>query len=167
MSDQASQAEIKRAQHLHAVLLFDFIVVHIFVFLIAVSMIKTSLVPLMIMPVLSVGLLGYVLVNARRARTNEASWFVRCHWLLAARRARFFLALFVVTGVVTAVLYFGGPKIGMSPIASMALAFGLGQLPFMVTLLTLVVVEFDAEHQCKQGKVPAAAAALSEDAPKG
>ena len=160
MSFQASAEEIKRAKHLHSVLLFDFIVVHIFVFLIAISVIKTTLIPLILMPLLSIASLGYVQYKAQRARTQEPSWFVRSHCLLAAKRARLFLALFIVTGTFTAILFFGGTKMGFSPIATMALAFGLGQLPFMLAMLILVVLEFDAEHQCSSSKVPAAAAVL-------
>lgn len=160
MSYQASPAEIKRAQHLHAVLLFDFIVVHVFVFILALSLIKTSYLPLILMPLFSVGALGYVMFKARQALTREPCWFVRCHMILAGRRARMFLALFAVTGAFTALMFFGGGKIGLSPIASLSLAFGLGQLPFMASLLVLIVMEFDAEHQCKSGKIPAAALAL-------
>ncbi|CAG0940393.1 hypothetical protein GALLN_00930 [Gallionellaceae bacterium] len=160
MDLQAGAAEIKRAKHLHSVLLFDFIVIHIFVFLIAVSVITTTIIPMILMPLLSIASLGYVLLKARQARTQEPSWFVRSHSLLAAKRARLFLALFLVTGTFTAVMFFGGTKMGFSPIATKALAFGLGQLPFMLSLLVLVVLEFDAEHQCSSGKVPAAAAAL-------
>lgn len=160
MNVQASAAEIKRAKHLHAVLLFDFIVIHIFVFLIALSVINTTLVPMIVMPILSIASLAYVQFKAQRAHTHEPSWFVRSHSLLAAKRARLFLALFLVTGIFTAVMYFGGTKMGFSPIATKALAFGLGQLPFMLSLLALVVLEFDAEHQCGSSKVPAAARAL-------
>ncbi|TXT24919.1 MAG: hypothetical protein FD134_1297 [Gallionellaceae bacterium] len=160
MSYQVSASEIKRAQHLHSVLLFDFIVVHVFVFILALSLIKSSYIPLSLMPLLSVGALGYVMFKARRALTQEPVWFVRCHMILAGRRARMFFALFVVTGAFTAAMYFGGGQIGLSPIASLSLAFGLGQLPFMASLLVLIVLEFDAEHQCKKGKIPAAALAL-------
>jgi len=160
MNFQASAAEIKRAKHLHSVLLFDFIVIHIFVFLIAISVIKTTFVPLIVMPLLSIASLGYIQFKAQRARTQEPSWFVRSHSLLAAKRARLFLTLFIVTGAFTAVLFLGGAKMGLSPIATKALAFGLGQLPFMFSMLVLVVLEFDAEHQCSSSKVPAAAAAL-------
>lgn len=160
MSYQASEAEIKRAKYLHSILLFDFIVVHIFVFILALSLIKNSYLPLILMPLLSIVLLGYVMFKARQALTREPSWFVRCHMILAGRRARMFLALFVITGAFTSALLFGGARIGLSLIASKALAFGLGQLPFMGALLFLIVVEFDAEHQCKSGKIPAAALAL-------
>lgn len=157
----ASDAEIQRAKKLHSVLLFDFIVIHVFVFVIALGMIKTSMVPITLMPILSLSLLGFVMFKAHQSARTEPCHFVRCHQLLAAKRAKLFLALFIVTGTFTAVMLFGGAQLGLSPIASKSLAFGIGQLPFMVVLLVLVVLEFDAEHQCKISKIPAAALALS------
>jgi hypothetical protein len=159
MSEQVTSAEMKRARHLHAVLLFNLIVNHIFIFLVAVSVIKQSIIPSLLVPLFSVLMLGYILINAQRALTRETSWFVRCHWQLAARRARNFLLLFVVMGGFSALVYFGGHAMGMKTLATLALTFGVGLLPFMVTLLVLVVLEFDAEHQCKLGKVPPSAAA--------
>ena len=159
MSEQVTSAEMKRARHLHAVLLFNLIVNHIFLFLVAVSVIKQSLIPSLLVPLFSVLMLGYILINAQRSLTREASWFVRCHWQLAARRARTFLLLFVVMGTFSALIYFGGHAMGMKTLATLALTFGVGLLPFMVTLLVLVVLEFDAEHQCKLGKMPPSAAA--------
>ncbi len=160
MEFQASDAEIKRAKSLHAVLLFDFIVIHVFLFVLAISMIKSTLIPLIVMAVASLGSLGYVMLKAKQSLANEPSHFVRCHYLLAAKRAQLFLILFLVTGTFTAVMFFGGPQLGMSKIASYSLAFGLGQLPFMVALLALVVMEYDAEHQCKSSKIPKAALAM-------
>lgn len=159
MSEQVTSAEMKRARHLHAVLLFNLIVNHIFIFLVAVSVMKQSMIPSLLVPLFSVLMLGYILINARRALTRETSWFVRCHWQLAAKRARTFLLLFVVMGGFSALVYFGGHAMGMKTLATLALTFGVGLLPFMVTLLVLVVLEFDAEHQCKLGKVPPSAAA--------
>lgn len=159
MSETVTSDEMKRARHLHAVLLFNFIVNHIFIFLASVSMMKQTLVPTMMVPVLSISMLAYILIRAQRARTQEPSWFVRCHWQLAAKRARTFLLLFVVMGGFSALVYFGGHAMGMSTLSTKALTFGVGLLPFMVTLLVLVVLEFDAEHQCKIGKVPPSAAA--------
>lgn len=160
MEFKASDAEMQRAKHLHSVLLFDLIVVHVFVFVLALSLLKTSPIPLMLMPVISIALLGYVIFRSRRAPTQETSEFVLCHNLLAGKRAKLFLLLFVVTGTFTAVTIFGGAQFGMSKITSYALAAGIGQLPFMVSLLVLVVLEFDAEHQCKSSKIPAPALAL-------
>jgi hypothetical protein len=159
MNEQATGAEMKRARHLHAVLLFNLIVNHIFIFLVAVSVIKQSLVPALLVPVFSLAMLAYILINAQRSLTREPSWFVRCHWQLAAKRARTFMLLFVAMGTFSALIYFGGHAMGMKTLATLALTFGVGLLPFMVTLLVLVVLEFDAEHQCKLGKIPASAAA--------
>lgn len=160
MEHQVTVAEISRAKSLHSMLLFDFIVVHVFVFVLALSLLKASPVPLMLMPILSIALLSSVIFRAKRAIKQETSAFVLSHNLLAAQRAKLFLLLFIVTGTLTAALVLGGAQFGMSKITSYALAAGIGQLPFMVVLLVLVVMEFDAEHQCKDGKTPAAALAL-------
>jgi hypothetical protein len=160
MEQQVSADEIVRAKQLHSYLLFDFIVVHVFIFVLALSLFKTSPLPIILMPILSIALLGNVIFRAQRALTQETSEFVLCHKLLAGKRAKLFLILFLVTGSFTAFCIFGGAQFGMSKITSYALAGGIGQLPFMVALLALVVLEFDAEHQCKSGQIPAAALAL-------
>ncbi len=165
MEAPVSPAEIKRAEKLHAMLLFDFIVIHVFYFVLALGLLKSSIMPLALMPVISVLTLGYVLFTAQRAKKHETSFFVRAHMGLAAKRGRLFLLLFLVTGTFTAVVYFGGAQFGISKVASYALAGGVGQLPFMVALLTLVVMEYDAAHQCKLGKIPAAALPKATEPP--
>jgi hypothetical protein len=167
METQYTEAEVKRAKSLHSMLLLDFIVVHVFLFVLALSLLKASIIPLIIMPIISIALLGSVIAKATRSITRESCEFVLCHNLLARQRAKLFLMLFLVTGTLTTALILGGAEFGMSKITSYALAAGIGQLPFMVALLVLVVLEFDAEHQCKDGKIPAAAlklhAALKKD----
>jgi hypothetical protein len=160
MEYQVTEAEVSRAKSLHSILLFDFIVIHVFIFVLALSLLKASLIPIMLMPVLSITLLSRVILKARSAITQESSVFVLCHNLLAAKRAKLFLMLFLVTGTLTTALVVAGGQFGMSKITSFALAGGVGQLPFMVVLLVLVVLEFDAEHQCKTGKIPPSALAL-------
>ncbi len=160
MENQADKVEVKRAEMLHSILLFDLIVIHVFMFVLALGMIKSSYIPLMLMPVISISLLSFILFKARRSLTQEPSAFVRCHMLLAAKRARLFMLLFIITGSFTAIMFFGGAHFGLSKITSYSLAFGIGQLPFMVALLALVVMEYDASHQCKSGKIPPAALAL-------
>lgn len=158
MDIKSSEVERKRARHLHAVLLFNLVVNHIFLFLMALTLIKLSSIPMMLMVVLSVALLIYIQVRAKRSLTEEASWFVRCHWQFAAKRARMFLILFLVLGTISVAFIYSGQAMGMSSVAIKAFASILG-LVFMVAVLGLVVVEFDAEHQSKDGKVPAGAIA--------
>jgi hypothetical protein len=160
MEHQVTEAEVSRAKSLHSILLFDFIVIHVFIFVLALSLVNNSLIPIILMPLLSITLLSRVILKARSAITQESSVFVLCHNLLAAKRAKLFLLLFLVTGTLTTILVVAGAQFGMSKVTSYALAGGVGQLPFMVVLLVLVVLEFDAEHQCKTGKIPASALAL-------
>lgn len=159
MDIQTSEAERKRARHLHAMLLFNLVVNHIFLFLMALTFLKTSSIPMILMVIVSLALLGYILISAKRSLTGEPSWFIRCHWQLAAKRARLFLFLFLALGTLSLTLYFGGQAMGMKTVETWALTGGLGLLPFMVSVLGLVVIEFDAEHQAKLGNVPASAIA--------
>lgn len=158
MEIQASDAEKKRARHLHAVLLFNLVVNHIFLFLMALTLIKLSNIPMILMVVLSIVLLSYIQIRAKRSLTDESSWFVRCHWQFAAKRARMFLILFIVLGLISVAFIYSGQAMGMSSVAIKAFASILG-LVFMVAVLGLVVISFDAEHQSKDGKVPAGAIA--------
>lgn len=159
MDIQTSEAERKRARHLHAVLLFNLVVNHIFLFLMALTLLNQSSMFLVLVTVVSLGLLGYILVRAKGALSSEESWYVRCHWQFAAKRAKLFLTLFLALGSLTLILYYGGQAMHMQKVASWALTGGFGLLPFMVAVLGLIVIEFDAEHQSKTGKVPAGAVA--------
>lgn len=159
MDIQSSEVERKRARHLHAVLLFNLVINHIFLFLMALTLLKQSSFPMILMIVLSMALLGYILISAKRALASESSWYVCCHWQFAAKRARLFLFLFIALGTLSATLFYGGHAMGMKAVATWALTGGFGLLPFMVAVLGLVVIEFDAEHQSKTGKVPASAIA--------
>jgi hypothetical protein len=159
MDIQSSEAERKRARHLHAILLFNLVVNHIFLFLMALTLLSQSIIFLIFSTVLSFVLLIYILIRAKRSLASEPSWYVRCHWQFAAKRARLFLCLFIALGTLSAVLYYGGHAMGMKAVATWALTGGFGLLPFMVAVLGLIVIEFDAEHQSKTGRVPAGAIA--------
>jgi hypothetical protein len=159
MDIQSSEAERKRARHLHAILLFNLVVNHIFLFLMALTLLSQSIIFLIFSTVLSFVLLIYILIRAKRSLASEPSWYVRCHWQFAAKRARLFLFLFIALGTLSAVLYYGGHAMGMKAVATWALTGGFGLLPFMVAVLGLIVIEFDAEHQSKTGRVPAGAIA--------
>jgi len=155
---QTSDTERKRARHLHAALLFNLVVNHIFLFLMALTLIKMSSIPMILMAGISLSLLGYILISAQRSLTKEQVWFVRCHWQLAAKRARMFLILFLALGILSIAFFYGGHAMGFKGVAITAFTSILG-LIFMVCVLGLVVLEFDAEHQAKDGKIPAGAIA--------
>jgi hypothetical protein len=156
---QTTEAERKRARHLHAALLFNLVVNHIFLFLMALTLINFSTIPMIMMVTLSLALLAYIQVSAKRSLTSEPSWYIRCHWQFAAKRARLFLYLFLALGTLTLVLFYGGQAMHMKKVATWALTGGFGLLPFMVSVLGLIIIEFDAEHLAKTGRVPAGAIA--------
>lgn len=160
MDIQTSESERKRARHLHAVLLFNLVVNHIFLFLMALTLLNQTSLLLILVTIVSIALLGYILFKAKGALATEPSWYVRCHWQFAAKRARLFLFLFIALGTLSAALFYGGHAMGMKAVATWALTGGFGLLPFMVAILGLIVIEFDAEHQSKTGKVPAGAIAF-------
>lgn len=159
MELQTTEVERKRARHLHAVLLFNLVVNHIFLFLMALTLINQSRAPMILMIATSLSLLGYILIRAKKSLSNEISWYVRCHWQFAAKRARLFFILFLALGSLTLILFYGGQAMHMHKVATWALTGGFGLLPFMVAVLGLIVIEFDAEHQSKIGRVPAGAIA--------
>lgn len=156
---QTTEAERKRARHLHAALLFNLVVNHIFLFLMALTLINFSTIPMVMMVALSLALLAYIQISANRSLTSEPSWYIRCHWQFAAKRARLFLYLFLALGTLTLVLFYGGQAMHMKKVATWALTGGFGLLPFMVSVLGLIIIEFDAEHLAKTGRVPAGAIA--------
>ncbi len=159
MNIQATDDEKKRARHLHAVLLFNLVVNHIFLFLMSLTLLSLSKLPLTAMVILSVVLLAYILIKAKKSLTSESSWYVRCHWQFAAKRARLFLFLFIALGSLTLILFYGGQALHMQKVATWALTGGFGLLPFMVAVLGLIVIEFDAEHQAREGRIPDGAVA--------
>ena len=126
MDIQSSEAERKRARHLHAVLLFDLVVNHIFLFLMALTLLNQSSIFLVLVSILSIALLAYILFKAKRALTGEPSWYVRCHWQFAAKRARLFLFLFIALGSLSLVLYYGGVALHMKAVETWALTGGFG-----------------------------------------
>ncbi len=160
MEIQSTEAERKRARHLHAVLLFNLVVMHIFMFLMALTLIGSfGTLPMVLVVICSIILLTYILVMAKRSLKSEPSWYVRCHWQFAAKRARLFLYLFLALGTLTLALFYGGSYFHWKKVATWALTGGFGLLPFMVSVLGLIVIEFDAEHQSRTGKVPKGALA--------
>jgi len=156
---KTSEEERKGARRLHSTLLFNLVVNHIFFFLMALTLIRDIPFLIGLSAIISIGLLTYILISAKRALKTEPSWYVRCHLQFAAKRARIFLYMFLALGTLSFGLFYGGQAMGMKDVMTWALTGGLGLLPFMVGVLALIVIEFDAEHQAKVGKVPAGALA--------
>ena len=149
MHYQISEEDAKKAKIPHEIFLTNLIFNHILVFVAIIS--ASSLAHyVIIVPVLSMLIITYLILAARRARTR-ASWYVNGHWQLAARRNRAFMIMIAIMGLVFLGVFLvsGG---NMRP-QHWAIG-GAAALPTMVTVLVLIIMESDALHQAKQGILP-------------
>jgi hypothetical protein len=149
-----SPEEAKRAKWPHEIFLINLIVNHVFVFLATVSVASTfPLVPLLI-PIISCCIIGYLLVKSKQVAASNETWFVKSHWQICARRNRFFLILLAVPMSVTALGLSLAKMFGWSKIPTLALIGGVGLLPFMVSLLVLIVLGNESVHLARSGNLP-------------
>lgn len=150
MQFEIPENEKKMARHPHEIFLINLITNHILIFIALLGMAKSYPLLMLVTPGISLCLLLYILYRARRALTQDP-WFVKCHWQIGARRSRLFIAMLAIMGlVVVGVLLASGGEPGPRHYA----IGGLGILPTMLTTLALIVMESDAMHQARLGKLP-------------
>jgi hypothetical protein len=144
----------KAARHPHEILLINLITNHILVFVITLGLAKTFPAGMLLTPVLSLLILLYLLWRAARSARRD-SWFVFCHWQLAARRSRAFIGMLLILALIILGLLLA---VGFEPDklrpGHYALA-GVAIFPTMLTVLVLIVIESDAMHKARLGEVPA------------
>ncbi|GAB4297915.1 MAG: hypothetical protein Kow0096_16280 [Thiohalomonadaceae bacterium] len=144
-----SEDTAKAAKWPHEIFLINLIFNHILLFVAFLS--ASSLQRLaLIVPVISFAILAYILWRARKSLRVDP-WFVKCHWQLAARRSRTFVIMLGIMVVVMIAIYLisGG---NMRP--QHWAFFGVGIMPTLVTVLVLIVMESDALHLARFGKMP-------------
>lgn len=149
MQFKISENEKKQARHPHEIFLINLITNHILVFVALLGMARTYPLLMLVTPSVSLCLLLYILFRARRSLMRDP-WFVKCHWQIAARRSRMFIAMLAAVGlVVVGVLLVsaGDPK-------PQHYAFGgVAVVPAMLTTLALIIMESDAMYQARLGKL--------------
>jgi hypothetical protein len=150
MQYEISEAQSKAARHPHEIFLINLITNHILLFVAALSVATSYPWLLLPIPVISAVITTYLLVRARVALKRD-SWFVKCHWQLAAKRSRMFLIVLAIMGgaVLLLLLVSGG-----NPRPQHWALGGAAMLPTMVTVLVLIVMESDAMHQARHGMLP-------------
>lgn len=153
MKFRISEDESRQARHPHELFLINLITNHILLFVGLLGMAGSVPALMLIIPGISVVILSYLIIKAKRALT-AAPWFVACHWQLCAKRSKFFI--FMILGVAAAIglliLSVGGDPAQLKP-GHKALG-GLLILPVMLSVLVLVVMESDAVHKAKVGELP-------------
>ncbi|OHC91558.1 MAG: hypothetical protein A3J87_00905 [Sideroxydans sp. RIFOXYB12_FULL_59_6] len=150
----ATPDEIVRAKWPHEIFLINLVFNHILVFASTFGVFSTFPLMVLIVPVTSFAITGYILIKARKVAASNDTLFVKAHWSLAHKRNSHFMWLLSVTCGVMAGGFWISHAMGWSKIATIALLGGVGLLPFMVSLLILIVLGNDAVHQAKSSKLP-------------
>ena len=149
-----SPEEGKRAKWPHEIFLINLVFNHIFVFVATATVANTfPLLPALV-PVISFSIIGYIIFKARQVAASDETWFVKSHWQIGARHNRIFMLLLAVTCVVCGGGLGLSRMMGWARIQTIALIGGVGLLPFMVSLLVLIVLGNDSVFQARTGKLP-------------
>ncbi|MDD3883777.1 MAG: hypothetical protein PHW66_02475 [Gallionella sp.] len=154
----ATADEIKQAKWPHEIFLINLVFNHILVFASTFGVFSTFPLMVLVVPALSFGITGYILLKARKIRAGNASLFVKAHWEVANKRNTHFMWLLSIACVVLGGGFLLSQAMGWSKIATIALLGGVGLLPFMVSLLVLIVLGNDSMYQARHSKLPKGAA---------
>lgn len=142
--------EKKAAAHPHEIFLINLITNHILLFVIFMTAANSYPMLPLLTPAISIVILGYILLRARRS-LNTDPWFVMCHWQLSARWARIFIVMIAVLAAIIAfLLWLSGGDLKPQHYA----VGGAVLLPVMVTVLGLIILESEGTHQAHQGILP-------------
>lgn len=150
----ASAEEITRAKWPHEIFLINLVFNHILVFASTFGVFSTFPLMVLIVPITSFIITGYIYFNAKRIAAGGETVFVKAHWRVADKRNKHFIKLLTIT----CILVGGGLTLSKmmmwSKIATIALIGGIGMLPFMVSLLLLIVLGNDSMYQARHSKLP-------------
>jgi hypothetical protein len=147
-------AETVRAKWPHEIFLINLVFNHILVFASTFGVFSTFPLMVLIVPITSFAITGYIIIKARQIENGNETWFVKSHWNIAAKRNNHFLRLLIITCTVIGGGLWLSKMMGWSKIATIALLGGFGILPFMVSLLVLIVLGNDSMYQARHGKLP-------------
>ncbi len=148
--------EWKKARIPHEIFLTNMAGNHVLMFISALGMVGSFWQPLAMVPIASLCVLLYTIWRAKQAQKPDSglSWFVMCHWQIAAKRSWFFIYMLMMMSAVATLGWVGYAYLGMMKIAAYATVGGIGILPTLVTVLILIVMESDALHLAKNCRLP-------------
>lgn len=139
----------KQARWPHELFLINLIFNHVLMFVAFLTASSLQYLVLLV-PIASLCILAYTLIRGKRSLRTDP-WFVKCHWQLAVRRSKFFILVILSMLVVIMAIYFisGGH---MKP--QHWAFFAIGILPTMLSVLGLIIMESDALHMARFGRLP-------------
>jgi len=151
---EISTAESTRAKWPHEIFLINLVFNHILVFASTFGVFSTFPLMVLIVPITSFAITGYIIVKGKQIAKSDETFFVKSHWDIAAKRNNHFMWLLSITCVLVGGGFWLSHAMGWSKIATIALIGGVGLLPFMVSLLVLIVLGNDSMYQARHGKLP-------------
>ena len=149
-----SREESDHAKWPHEIFLINLIFNHILVFASTFGVYRTFPYLVLIVPITSFVITVYIIIKAKQIARSDATWFIKSHWEIAAQRNRHFLWLLTITCVIVGGGILMSKMMGWSMITTISLLGGFGLLPFMVSLLILIVMGNDSLYQARHGKLP-------------
>ncbi|BCK86557.1 hypothetical protein MIZ01_0320 [Sideroxyarcus emersonii] len=149
-----SHEETVRAKWPHEIFLINLVFNHILVFAATFGVFSTFPLMVLVVPITSFAITGYIVFKARQIARSEETWFVKSHWEIAAQRNSNFLRLLVITCAIVGGGLWLSKMMAWSKITTLATLGGFGILPFMVSLLVLIVLGNDSMYQARHGKLP-------------
>jgi hypothetical protein len=156
--------EAKRAKWPHEIFLINLVFNHILVFASTFAVFSTFPLVMLVVPITSFAITAYLIVKARQVAAGSETWFVKSHWAICATRNRHFLWLLTIACVILGGGYWLSRLMGWSKIATIALLGGAGLLPFMVSLLVLIVLGNESVHLARVGRLSKRFVAQNPDA---
>lgn len=150
----ATKEEIFRAKWPHEIFLINLVFNHILVFASTFGVFSTFPWMVGIVPLTSFIITGYIFFKAKTIAAGNETVFVKAHWVVADKRNKKFIWLLSATCLILAGGFWISKMMGWSKIATIALLSGAGLLPFMVTLLVLIVLGNDSMYQARHSKLP-------------
>lgn len=153
MRFDVSPEEVKKSNLPHEIFLTNLIGNHVLMFVAAAGMAGTFPWMMAVTPVISFALMSYTLWRARRSLKIDP-WYVMCHWQVAARRTKLFMAMLSMLMIIILAGWLGYTYGNMMKEAVWALIGGVGLLPVMVVLLILILMESEALYHSSLHKLP-------------
>lgn len=150
---EVNDLEKKKAKIPHDLFLVNLIGNHILMFVSTLGLASSWIWPMFLVPIVSVSILSYTLWRGKKSLSIDP-WYVACHWQVAVKRSKIFIKMLIIPLVALLVGWYGQTHLDWMKEAVLALTFGLGLFPIMVTVLVLIIMESEALHSTNQGKLP-------------
>lgn len=148
-----SPEEAKRAKWPHEIFLINLIFNHVLLFASTFGVYRTFPLLVLVVPVISFTIVSYIFIKAGQIAKSDETWFVKAHWQICAKRNRIFTMLLVAACVISGGILLLSNALHWNQIATIAMISGLGMLPFILSILVLIILGNESVFLARTGKL--------------